>query len=74
MAIDICIRFGRRVRQLRRERGWRQVDLAQHAGITENYVSDVELGKKEVCIRTIEALSLAFGVRTAELMEETSKR
>jgi transcriptional regulator with XRE-family HTH domain len=69
MARDICIRFGLRVRELRKERGWRQIDLAEQAGISENYVSDLELGRKEVCLRTIEALSDALDVEILELMK-----
>jgi len=68
MARDICIRFGERVRELRKERGWRQLDLAEQAGISENYVSDLELGRKEVCLRTIEALSKALEVTVLDLM------
>jgi transcriptional regulator with XRE-family HTH domain len=69
MASDICIRFGKRVRELRKERRWRQIDLAEQAGISENYVSDLELGRKEVCLRTIEALSEALGSNIIELMK-----
>jgi transcriptional regulator with XRE-family HTH domain len=69
MARDICIRFGDRVRQLRKERGWRQLDLAEQAGISENYVSELELGRKEICLRTIEALSKALDTKIVELMK-----
>ena len=73
MARDICIRFGQRVRALRKERGWRQIDLAEQAGISENYVSDLELGRKEVCLRTIEALSEALDTDILELMKGIHK-
>lgn len=36
MARDICIALGKRIRQLRKERGWRQIDLAEESGIHEN--------------------------------------
>lgn len=48
MARDICIMLGERVRRLRKDRGWRQIDLAEHAEIHENYVSDLEAGRKEI--------------------------
>ena len=32
MATDICDRFGERIRELRKNRGWRQLDLAEQAG------------------------------------------
>jgi XRE family aerobic/anaerobic benzoate catabolism transcriptional regulator len=61
MARDICVSLGERIRELRKARGWRQLDLAEQAGINENYVSDLELGNKEICLRTLKAISTAFG-------------
>jgi transcriptional regulator with XRE-family HTH domain len=68
MAKDICIVLGERIRQLRTERGWRQIDLAEHAGIHENYVSDLETGRKEICLRTLQAVAGTFDMNTAELL------
>lgn len=70
MARDICILFGRRVRQLRKANNWRQIDLAEQAGINENYVSDLELGHKEICLRTIKNLATAFDISIAELFKD----
>jgi transcriptional regulator with XRE-family HTH domain len=69
MASDICAALGKRIRQLRKDRGLRQIDLAELAGINENYVSDLELGRKEVCLRTINALATAFGISVSELLK-----
>ena len=69
MARDICTTLGERIRQLRLDRGWRQIDLAELVGINENYVSDLELGKKEVCLRTIKALASAFGLSVSEFLK-----
>jgi len=68
MARDIREQFGKNLRELRKERGWRQLDLAEHAGISENYVSDLELGRKEACLRTLRSLAVAFGLTIPELM------
>lgn len=68
MAKDICVSLGERVRQLRKDRGWRQIDLAEQAGIHENYISDLEMGRKEICLRTLQTLALAFDMKTAELL------
>jgi transcriptional regulator with XRE-family HTH domain len=70
MASDVCILLGQRIRKLRKERGWRQLDLAEQAGINENYVSDLELGRKEACLRTLYALARAFGIKLEELMHD----
>lgn len=70
MARDICVSLGKRIRQLRKERCWRQIDLAAQVGINENYVSDLELGKKEICIHTLEATASAFGIPLHELLKD----
>jgi len=68
MARDICIALGERIRQLRSDRGWRQIDLAEEACLHENYISDLELGRKEVCLRTLEMLAKAFDITASELL------
>jgi XRE family aerobic/anaerobic benzoate catabolism transcriptional regulator len=68
MASDICTALGERIRQLRVKRGWRQIDLAEQAGVHENYISDLELGHKEVCLRTLQTLAAAFEMKTADLL------
>lgn len=60
MAKDICVAVGDRIRDLRVRKNWRQIDLAAYAEISENDVSDLELGRKEFCIRTLQAIASAF--------------
>ena len=69
MARDICILLGLRIRELRMAKNWRQIDLAEQAGINENYVSDLEIGKKEICLRTLQAIAAAFGLTIGQLMQ-----
>jgi transcriptional regulator with XRE-family HTH domain len=45
------------------------LDLAVQAGINENYVSDLELGRKEVCLKTLSALAAALETSISELMK-----
>jgi transcriptional regulator with XRE-family HTH domain len=68
MATDICVRFGRRIQELRRKRGWTQVYLAQHTGLGSVYISQLEHGKKEPGLRTIEILALGFDMTPAQLL------
>jgi transcriptional regulator with XRE-family HTH domain len=69
MGRDICEALGVRIRQLRLERGWRQIDLAEETGIHENYVSDLEHGRKEVCLRTLQTIARAFGLTISDLLK-----
>jgi transcriptional regulator with XRE-family HTH domain len=68
MASDVCVLLGQRIRALRKARGWRQLDLAEQAGINENYVSDLELGRKEACLRTLSTLARALDIKLEELL------
>lgn len=43
--------------------------MAEQAQINENYVSDLEHGRKEVCLRTLQALAKAFDMKTSELLD-----
>jgi transcriptional regulator with XRE-family HTH domain len=69
MAKEIGVRLGERIREMRLERGWRQIDLAHHAGLNENYISDLENAKKEACLRTLKSLSSAFGLSLSQLLQ-----
>ncbi len=62
MSGDICDRFGERLRQLREEKGLSQIALAEKAGVEQPYVSLVETGKQEPCLRNIELLAGGLGV------------
>jgi len=69
MATDICISLGKRIREIRKARGWRQIDLAEQAGINENYVSDLEIGKKEICLRTLQTIAQTFEMKIDDLLK-----
>jgi transcriptional regulator with XRE-family HTH domain len=69
MASDICISVVGRPIQLRTERGWRQIDLAESAEISENYVSDLEIGKKEICLRTLQTMAGAFEMTLSDFLK-----
>lgn len=68
MAEDICAVVGQKIRTLRLANGWTQTYLSVHAGVGRNYISDVELGKKEIGLRNLQVLAMSLGVKTAELL------
>jgi len=65
---SIAARFGKRVRQLRQKRGLSQVEMAHRFGIDRGHISDLEHGKKNVCLPMLEVLSKGFGISVSELM------
>lgn len=69
MATDICIQLGRKIRELRRERGWRQIDLAAHAELSKTHINELEAGKREVGLRALERLAEALDLKVSDLMK-----
>ncbi len=68
MPKDVRVRFGRRIRQLREERGWTQEDVAKRFGIDRSFLSDIERGHRNVSLITQETLAEGFGITLAKLM------
>jgi transcriptional regulator with XRE-family HTH domain len=69
MPSDVCVQLGERIRQLRKKRGWRQIDLAEQSGIHEVHISDLERGAREVCLRHLAALATAFEMSLSEFLK-----
>lgn len=63
------MRLGKKVRELRRERGWRQIDLAAHAELSKTHVNELERGKREIGLHALERLAEALDMRISELMK-----
>lgn len=61
--------MGQRIRRMRTAKGWTQTYLSVHAGVGRNYISNVELGKKEIGLRNLQLLALSLGVKTADLVK-----
>jgi transcriptional regulator with XRE-family HTH domain len=70
MARDICVLLGERIRALRKQKGWRQIDLAQHSGVHEVHISDLERGAREAGLRTLFAIAEALEVKLSGLFRE----
>ena len=56
------------MRKLRTQRGWTQTYLAVHTGLGRPFISNLETGKKEPCLRSLEILSMAFDLSLAQLL------
>jgi len=41
--------------------------MAEHVGMDRSFISDLENGKKEICIRNLEVLASAFGLTISQL-------
>lgn len=68
MSSEINRAFGQRLKNLREKQGWTQVYLSVHAGIDRSYISDMERGKKAVCLPTLQVIAQALGITMSRLL------
>lgn len=72
MHTDIMVRFGQAVRNIRREHGISQEELAERCGLHRTYISDVELGKRNVSLENIERIAISLNKSLVELFLEVN--
>ncbi|MBA3313850.1 MAG: helix-turn-helix transcriptional regulator [Planctomycetaceae bacterium] len=61
--------FGKRVRELRAERGWSQEQFAHFCGLDRSYIGQVERGERNISLDNICRITLALRVSLAEFFE-----
>ncbi len=66
--------FGAAVRALRTHRGLTQEALAERAQLHRTYVTDVELGRRNVSLYNIERLASALDVSMRDLIGDAEAR
>lgn len=66
-ATDIKLKFGKRVRHFRQARGMSQEELAIRCELDRSYIGGVERGERNISLVNIQRISVALGIKTAEL-------
>ena len=67
---DVKVLFGKRIRELRKLRGWSQEEFALQVGLDRSYVGGVERGERNVSLENICLISIGLGVPTSKLFEQ----
>lgn len=62
----ILNKFGKRVRELRLEKGWSQEVFALECGLDRTYISGLEKGRRNVSLKNVEKICKALGVSLNE--------
>jgi transcriptional regulator with XRE-family HTH domain len=65
---QLLLKIGKRVRNLRTDRGWSQEELADRSGVNRSYMSRVELGKSDVSLSVLNKIARTLGLSLAELL------
>ena len=67
---ELRVRLGKRLRDTRKAAGLSQELLAEKAGISVDFISMIERGKRSPSIETIEKLSKALHIEISDLFVE----
>lgn len=74
MAISLCMDMrklvGRNAARLRQEAGLTQEQLAERSGLSQQYLSGLERGRRNPTVVTLYELAQALGVSHVELVRE----
>ena len=65
----MLVRFGGRVRELRRATGLSQEAFADRCGLDRTYISGIERGRRNVSLENLKVLAKALNVTLSRLLE-----
>jgi transcriptional regulator with XRE-family HTH domain len=64
----LLVQLGKRIRARRRKKGWTQTDMAVSLDMNRGHISDIELGKREVGIITLQVIARGFNTTMETLL------
>ena len=67
--MDICKKFGNRVRELRIAKGLSQEVLAQKSGLHRTYIGGIERGERNISLANIQKIALALDSTIIKLFQ-----
>ncbi len=59
--------IGTNIKALRREKGWSKFTLSEKSGVAPSGVAEIEDGKRNVGVKTLEAIARALDVTLPEI-------
>jgi len=68
--IDISIKFGRRIKQIRENKHISQDLLGEMCGLHRTYIGMIERAERNVSIQTIQKLADALGISICDLLKD----
>jgi len=66
----LLVELGSRIRALRKAKKWTQTDMAVNLDINRGHISDIESGKREVGLITLQIIARGLGTTMAQLLED----
>lgn len=69
MGKKVLLAFGLRVKELRKEKGLTQSELAEKIGLSNNFIGMIERGERNTSVDKIFKLAKAFNMTLAEFFK-----
>jgi transcriptional regulator with XRE-family HTH domain len=66
---DIQARFGQRIRDLRKARGFSQEGFAAECGLDRTYIGGIERGERNLSLQNINLLATTLGMSLSDLFK-----
>lgn len=70
---EIRVAYGKAVRAIRQDKKISQEELGDLCGLHRTYISDIELGKRNVSLENIDKIAHALQVKKSELFIEVEQ-
>jgi transcriptional regulator with XRE-family HTH domain len=64
----VQVRFGKRLRALRKKHGWTQEAFSHKLGLDRTYLSDIENGRMNVSLVNLEIIAKGFDLSLSKLL------
>ncbi len=56
------IKIGKQLKELRRARGWRQLEVAEKVGLSRSAISNIESGKRSLTLSTLKRFCEIYNI------------
>ena len=64
----LLVKLGKRIEILRKKKGWTQTDMAVYLDMNRGHISDIERGKREAGIITLQVIARGLSTTMASLL------
>ncbi len=73
LGMDVRKLVGRNVKGFRRDKGWTQEKLAEVSGVPQQYISELESGKRNPTLLTLHQLAQGLEIRLVDLVNDEKR-
>lgn len=64
----LLVKLGKRILALRRKKGWTQSEMAVYLDMNRGHLSDIERGKREAGLITLQIIATGLGTTMSKLL------